>query len=155
MPARSAFQVRVLGLDDLQRLEKTLEGSSRRFADRLAQEIASEIGQRAPDDGRHRLADSWKGRAISDNLAVVESNHPAAKARDRGAYIVAKPGHTLRFEGSGGVVFARFAPGSDYRGRGIRQKGTRYIEKALARRRVIAEAVFEQEFGSLKTKAVL
>jgi hypothetical protein len=144
MANRTGLQVRVLGLDELQKLERTLDGSGRRFADRLAQGIADEFASVSPDDGGHRLASSWQGRAISDSLAVVESNHPGAKARDRGAYLTPKHGKAIRFQSSTGqTVFARF----------VRQKGTHYVDRALRKRRVIAEAVFEQEFANLRARS--
>ena len=139
--ARAAFQIRLFGADELERLAVSLRGVRGRLAREIATGIADEVAAASPDDGKHRLADSWKGRALSDTLAVVESNHPAAKARDRGAYLVGKRGQAIRFRNvDGDVVFARF----------VRQKPTHYTQKALRKRRVIAEAAFEREDETLK-----
>lgn len=145
MANRNDFQIRVFGLEELEQLELSIDGAKGRFVRGVATDLAAELAAASPDDGGHRLADSWKGRAISDTLASVESDHPAAKARDRGAYIVGKRGQVIRFRNSfGDLVFARF----------VRQKGTHYTRRGLAKRRVIAEAVFEREFDQLKTKAI-
>lgn len=139
--ARSSFQIRLFGVDELQRLGVTVRGMRGRLAREIAVGLADELAAASPDDGKHRLASSWKGRAISDTLASVESNHPAAKARDRGSYLVGKRGQALRFRNADGeVVFARF----------VRQKPTHYTDKALRKRRVVAEAVFEHEVETLK-----
>jgi hypothetical protein len=144
MARRSTYQLKILGFDQLQRLAASLSPAQRRLADGISSGIAHEIAEQAPHGVTHRLEDSWKGYAIDEDTGVVESNHPAAKARDRGAYIVPKNGKAIRFRSSlGGTVFARF----------VRQKGTGYVDKGLRRRRVIAEAVFEQEFGDLRHKA--
>lgn len=142
--ARNELQIRLFGVDELIKLEASVEGAKGRFVRGVASDLADELAAASPDDGGHRLASSWKGRAISDTLASVESDHPAAKARDRGAYIVGKQGQAVRFRNSfGALVFARF----------VRQKGTHYTRRGLAKRRVIAEAVFEREFDHLKTQA--
>jgi hypothetical protein len=141
MPARSEFQVRLFGVDELEQLARTLVGVRGRLARELAQGLADALAEASPDDGGHRLADSWKGRALSDELAVVESHHPGAKARDRGAYLVGRRGQPIRFRSAGGdLVFARF----------VRQKPEHYTRRALAKRRVIAEAVFDREVAELK-----
>jgi hypothetical protein len=144
MAERSDFQVRLFGLEELQRLEASLDGRRRRLAQGIAEGIAGELADASPKGQTGALAASWKGRAIADGLAVVESNHPAAKARDRGAYIEPHQGDVVRFTNSfGDLVFARF----------VRQQGTHYVRRGLAKRRVIAEAVFEREYSNLKGAA--
>lgn len=126
----SSFSVQVKGLEELEKIPGWLDGGQRRFLSDAAEEVADAIGDAAPRRSS-RLAKSWRGRAISSTSAIVSSDHPAAKAQARGAFIVAKKGKALRFADGGFARFSRI-PATNYDRKGLRKRG-RIVRAAFAR----------------------
>jgi hypothetical protein len=135
------FKIDIEGLDQLDRLPGQLQRGQRVFMDRLVDRLADDVSRKAPGGAGGSVGRSMRGQAVSDTHGFIESNHPGAKALDRGAYIVGKnsPKKLLRFQVNGEVVFARF----------VRLKPRHYVARGLRTRKATAASVFSDTLGDL------
>jgi hypothetical protein len=152
-PKGTYFSVEVENLGELEQVPGDLERAQRRFVEDLADDLTNAI-RKTIRSRSGRLAASWRGRALTDSLALVETSKaraPHATASLRGNYVTAKTAKVLRFPAGGRLVFARavrYYSGS-YVGKPGDRKST-YVAKAFRKRAQIAREAFARRFGKLQ-----
>lgn len=137
---RTSFAIQINGLDGLERTAGDVGVRQRRFLDRTVTELASNIADKAPGGPTRSVGRSIYHKVLTDTVAAVGSNHPGAKALDRGAYIAPRPGRkAIKFEVDGQDVFATF----------VRLPARRYFARGLRTRNQVAAREWERAMSSL------
>jgi hypothetical protein len=129
--------VEIKGLERLAREPVMDAGKERLFLDRGVKQLAKNVAAVAPGGPDGSVGRSIYGYAFSDTRGVVGSQHPGARALDRGAFITGHNGRVLRFEIGGETVFARYA----------RIRARHYFNKGLKDAGQVLQAEFSRTFG--------
>jgi hypothetical protein len=121
----------IKGLSAFEDDAEWLETGQHRFLQKITDRIADAVKEASP---KGRIP--FRGHVTSSTLAKIESNHPGAKALDKGAYIRGH-GKKLRFHVEGRTIFTK----------AVRIKGTKYVAKGLRKRNKIVTEEYERIFG--------
>lgn len=132
------YSVQIKGLERAAQIPGWLEHGQRRTVDVACERIGKAVGEAAPRAGG-ALQASWVGEGITATTGRIHSSSPYARKIDRGAYIKAKSGKTLRF-------------GSQHR-RWVRFQPHPYTKAGLRTRGAIMRATFAQYMGNLGSGA--
>ena len=82
----------------------------------------------------------FTSKRVQENVVLITSPHPGAKALDKGAYIKAKGGKKLHFVVDGKQVFVTY----------VRLKARKYTNKAMRQRRTVIQEEYNRTFGAPK-----
>ncbi len=130
MAGKSVMDIKIEGVKKLSEdIPHNLKTGQREFVRKFADAMAQEITKASPKG--HIL---WTGEVKGKDSAVMSSKHPGAKALDKGAYIAAKKGKSLRFSSGGREAFPKF----------VRLPARHYTRKALRSRNRIATKLWKQ-----------
>jgi hypothetical protein len=135
---KGSFSTNIKGLDA--DYLKAIESGKRKVIQEAADEMADELTRLAPT----RKVDYRSRMAATGATAEISSSHPGAKAMSEGAFIQPKKGKVLRFTKGGETVYTR---------KGVRIKGTKYIKRALGKRRKMVLRAVDRHLGTELAKA--
>jgi hypothetical protein len=113
--------------------ERAMRTGARKILRRVGDDMAGELNRLAPT-----RKVNYRVRDAHGDAVEVYSTHPGAKAMSAGAFIQPKRGKALKFQKNGETVYTR---------KPVRVKGTRYIPRALAKRRRIVTGAVSRELG--------
>lgn len=138
--ARTSFGIQVEGIENLVALEDDLGLRQRQFLDRTVTQLAANIAAKAPGGPGRSVGRSIYHKVLTDTVGAVGSNHPGAKALDRGAYIAPRRGHkAVKFQVDGQDVFAKY----------VRLPARRYFSRGLRTRNQVAAREFARTMDGL------
>lgn len=116
-------------------LRERLEEAETRFLHRSAEGMARALARAAPGGESGRIGRSFRAKPPLDREAHAVSDHPAARALDKGATIRPRHGRFLRFQNAEGrFVFVRE----------VTLEGAGYVQRALATSPAITQEAFEE-----------
>lgn len=131
------FGITVKGLDRAERLPGQIEVAGHATFATVEEGIVRSVAERAPGGAGGSIGASVYAKRFGAKAARLSSDHPGAKAHERGAYIVPKGGRALRF-----------ADGS-FRMR-ARLRAKHYFRDGVKAWQGIVAAAFKAHFGRLK-----
>lgn len=132
------YKVSIDGLDRLEKLPAELSQAGRAFLIDAIEDLKDEVASVAPGGAAGSVGRSFFADIIIPAaVARIASDHPGAKALDKGAYIRRTGWRPVRFYVGGQAVFARW----------VRLKPLRYMQKGLRHRNAIVGDAFERHFG--------
>lgn len=138
--AQAKFGIVVEGLDKLEHLDGDLRSRQTVFLDRTVKHLARNIAEKAPGGPSRSVGRSIYGRVLTDTVGAVGSDHPGAKALDRGAYIAPKHGQkAVRWFKDGQPQFAKY----------VKLPARRYFARGLRTRNQVAAAEFNRTMDGL------
>jgi len=127
---KTDFNVRVDGLAQLDRTDSRMEGAQREYLENAGERLRAQMVAATPRRSG-AMQSAWSLTVDAPLSFALVNTHPAAKARDRGAYIRPKRRSVLRFMGSDGMVYTR---------KGIKQRPLNFTKKGLrGRGRIVSE----------------
>lgn len=127
------YQVKLEGLSEMEeKIPNWIDHGERKLVDNIAHRLADSVHDASPKGGI-----PFRGRAVNSSSAEISSNHPGAKALDKGAYIRGK-GKKLKFEVDGRTIFAT----------AVRLAARNYTKKGLRKRNSIAKEEFSKIFDA-------
>ncbi len=133
------LQLKIEGLERASRIPGWLEDGQRDFFHAALRELSQSVASKAPGGPTGRIGRTIYGRTLSSTVGLIGTEHPGARALDRGAYITAKKGKVLRFEVDGEEVFTRF----------VRIEPRRFFARGLRYRNRIVQEQFNRHMGNL------
>jgi hypothetical protein len=125
----SGLSFDIKGLEQLLAVPKKLKIGQKAFVDNVTKDVAEAIQKASP-----KGAIPFQGKGLSDNQGLVWSDHPGAKALDKGAFIKPK-GKVLKFRDGG------------FSSRPVRLKARKYVRRGLFKKRIILERRFREWQG--------
>ncbi len=132
------LRVRLEGMSELVKIPGGLEDAQRDFVRRSGERLRDSIAERAPGGPAGSVGRSFKTFTAGFTRAIIYSDHPGAKALEKGAYI--KPRR------KGGAL--RFRDGTFTR-RPVRIPAKKYAERGLRSRSKIVKEEFRKTFGDV------